>query len=376
MHYFLIAGEASGDLHAAALIAELRRRDKSARFTFLGGDLMAAAADCRPLIHYRDMAFMGFSEVLRHLRPILTNLRNTRRALAKANPDCLILIDYPSFNLKVAKTARQLGIPTYYYISPKIWAWKKWRVKQIRQYIKRVLCILPFEPQFYRDNQYNDAEYVGNPSVEEINAALAAAPSRQDFLKQHRLRDRRIIALLPGSRRGEIRCNLPIMTEVARQFPQYTIVVAGAPSIPDEFYQDLTKFAVVRDATHNLLAHAHAALVTSGTATLEAALADTPQVVCYRSNGSKLAYNLMKRVLSVRYVSLPNLIADKAIIPEMLLHECTPQLVAEQLRQITPDNDEGRANQLAGYAEMRERLGRRAAAASAADIIITDLIVK
>lgn len=374
MKYFLIAGEASGDLHAGALMQALAAADAEASFTFMGGDLMAAAAGHAPVVHYSDMAFMGFSEVLRNLGKISANLRIARQTLLNERPDCLILIDYPSFNLKVARTAARAGIPVFWYISPKVWAWKSWRVKDIRKLVDKVLCILPFEPAFYAARGYDKAIYVGNPSVEEIDAALAATGSREDFARRHRLRDNRpFIALLPGSRRGEIRCNLPVMDAVARQFPGYTIVVAGAPAIPDEIYSGLTKFAVVRDSTHKLLAHAHAALVTSGTATLEAALAGVPQVVTYRSNGSRLAYNIMKKLLKVKFVSLPNLIVSREIIPEMLLHNCTPELVTERLRAITPESSAARAAQLEGYAEMRGILGPSGAAARAASTIISSL---
>lgn len=374
MHYFLIAGEASGDLHASQLMQQLAAADPQARFTFLGGDLMADVAEHAPLIHYREMAYMGFSEVLRNLGKVRKNLATARKAVVDSKPDALILIDYPSFNLKVAETAAKASIPTYYYISPKIWAWKQWRVKAIRRLMRRVLCILPFEPDFYRAHDYGQATYVGNPSVEEIERALADTPSREEFAATHGLRaNRPFIALLPGSRRGEIRCNLPVMDAVARQFPGYTIVVAGAPAIDDSVYSGLTKFKIVRSATHELLAHAHAALVTSGTATLEAALAGVPQVVMYRSNGSKLAYNLMKRLLKVRFVSLPNLIADREIIPEMLLHFCTPQAVTERLQQLTPNNSPARAAQLEGYRQMRDILGPAGASARAASLIVNDL---
>lgn len=374
MHYFLIAGEASGDLHASQLMRELAAADPQARFTFMGGDLMAEIAEHGPLIHYRDMAYMGFSEVLRNLGKIRRNMAAARQAVVESKPDALILIDYPSFNLKVAVTAAKASVPVYYYISPKIWAWKQWRVKAIRRLVRRVLCILPFEPDFYSSHGYANATYVGNPSVEEIERALAAAPSREEFAKAHGLRDNRpFIALLPGSRRGEIRCNLPVMDAVAREFPGYIIVVAGAPSVDDSVYSGLTKFKVVRSATHELLAHAQAALVTSGTATLEAALAGVPQAVMYRSNGSKLAYNLMKRLLKVRFVSLPNLIAGREIIPEMLLHFCTPEAVAKRLRQLTPDSSPARAAQIEGYREMRAILGPAGASARAASLIINDL---
>lgn len=373
MKYMLIAGEASGDLHASRLINAISRRQPDAQFTIIGGDLMAAEAGVAPVIHYRDMAYMGFSEVLRHLGPIFRNLRTAKESLRAERPDALILADYPSFNLKVAKEAKKLNIPVYYFISPKIWAWKKWRIKSIRRLVRKMLCILPFEPQWYRENGYDGAVYVGNPSLEEMDHAIAKAPSRETFLKTNRLRDHRIIALLPGSRRGEIRCNLPVMDAVARQFPQYTIVVGGAPGIPDDFYKGLTKFTVIRDQTHSLLAHAHAALVTSGTASLEAALAGVPQVAMYRSNGSKVAYNMMKRILSVDFVTLPNLISGKAIIPEMLLHFCSTEGVAAELRALTPDNSEARARQLAGYSFMRAKLGTEDCADNAADVILTDI---
>lgn len=374
MHYFLIAGETSGDLHGGELMRRLAVQDPGARFTFLGGDRMAAAAGHDPVIHCRDMAFMGFSEVLRHLRDIRDNMRRTRAALACATPDCLILIDYPGFNLKIAKSAARAGIPVFYYISPKIWAWKKWRIRAIRRLVDTMLCILPFEEEFYKANGFSRASYVGNPSVEEINAALAVASRGPEFARAHRLRDnRRFIALLPGSRRGEIRCNLPVMDAVARRFPQYTVVVAGAPGFDDEFYSRYTRFRVVHAATYELLANAHAALVTSGTATLEAALAGVPQVVTYRSNGSKIAYNLMKRILNVSFVSLPNLIAGREIIPEMLLHMCTPDAVADRLRAITPDNAPARLAQLEGYGVMRRRLGLPGAATRAAITVINRL---
>lgn len=375
MKYMIIAGEASGDLHASHLIGALKEKDPSATFVFLGGDLMAAQAGVKPVIHFRDMAFMGFSEVLRNLKRIRRNLRTACRTLEAERPDALILVDYPSFNLKVAKAAAKAGIPCYWYISPKLWAWKQWRVKAIRRLIRKVLCILPFEPAWYAAHGYDNAVYVGNPTVEELDRAIDMACPRAEFLKRNRLRDRRIIALLPGSRRGEIRCNLPVMDAVARQFPQYTVVVAGAPGIPDDFYTGLTKFAVVRDDTHTLLAHSHAALVTSGTATLEAAVAAVPQVVLYRSNSSRLAYELMKRLLHVKYVSLPNLVNDRADVPEMLLHFCTPEAVAEELRALTPDGGPRRIEMLRAYGEMCGRLETDGAGAArnAADVITADL---
>ncbi|MDE6498613.1 MAG: lipid-A-disaccharide synthase [Muribaculaceae bacterium] len=372
MKYFLIAGEASGDLHGAQLIEALRQADPDASFAFLGGDLMAQAAGTVPVIHYREMAFMGFSEVIRHLPQVLGNLKEARRAMLQFAPDAFIPVDYPSFNFKVAKTAAKAGIPVYYFISPKLWAWKAWRIKSIKRYVRKVLAIFPFEPAWYAERGYK-ADYVGNPSVAEIDAAMARVPSREDFLKQHKLRDRPIIALLPGSRRSEVLNNLPVMIEAAHRYAQYRAVVAGAPGLDDEFYASITKLPVVRDATYPLLRHAEAALVTSGTATLEAALAGVPQVVCYRSNGSKLTHDIMKRVLKINHVSLPNIIAGRGIVPEMLLHRCTPELVTEQLTPLLRKGSEEREAQLNGYREMRRILGEQDAAATAARIITDDL---
>lgn len=368
MHYFIIAGETSGDLHGAALISALRARDSHAVFTFLGGDRMADVAGCQPLIHISRMAFMGFSEVLRNLRTISANMSAVRRALRSSRPDCLILIDYPSFNLKIAKTAKSLGIPVYYYISPKIWAWKEWRIKAIKRYVDRMFSILPFEEAFYARHGFR-IDYVGNPSVEEIDTIRPSLPSRERFLADNNLRDRPVIALLPGSRLGEIKCNLPIMADAVRRFPQYRPVIAGAPSIPDCIYSSVCDFPVLRDRTFDLLAHSRAAIVTSGTATLETALMGVPQVVVYRSNGSRLAYSIMRRLIKVDFISLPNLIADRAIIPELILHLCTPDSVAEALTPLLTDTA-ARRDMLQGYGRMRDILSDSTAADTTARLII------
>lgn len=372
MHYFISAGEPSGDLHASALIAALRRLDPDARFTFLGGDLMAEAAGVDPVIHYNRMAFMGFSEVLRNLRTIFGNMRIARRALADSKCDALILVDYPSFNLKLAKEANRMNIPVFYYIAPKVWAWKEWRVKDIRRYVRRVLSILPFE-QDYFDRKRVAATYVGNPSREEIDSRIAAMPPKEDFIRAHSLDpDRPILALVPGSRRGEIKNNLPIMDAVARRHPDLQAVIAGAPGMPIDFYRQFSDLPVLTGATFDLMCHAQAALVTSGTATLECALAATPQVVCYRANGVRLSYNIMKHLLKIKYVSLPNLIADAPIIPEMLVHLCTIDSVDAELTDILPGSP-GRQRQLDGYARLRRILGSDTAAETAASLIVNDL---
>ncbi|MCC8071282.1 MAG: lipid-A-disaccharide synthase [Bacteroidales bacterium] len=374
MIYFVSAGEASGDLHASHLMAALRQGDPKARFAFLGGDLMAAQAGRPPVVHYRDMAYMGFSEVLRHLPDVARNLRLARRLLERLRPDAVILVDYPSFNLKLAETAYKLGIPVYYFISPKVWAWKEWRVKDLRRYCRRILSILPFEVDFYRRHDM-EIDYVGNPSVAEVDERLGLlgdSSQREAWLAEHGLKKGTILALVPGSRRGEIRCNLPVMDEVARRHSYIQTVIAGAPGIEPEFYAQYSKLPVIYDVTFELMAYASVALVTSGTATLECALAGTPQVVCYRSNGSRLAYHLMKPLLSVKYVSLPNLIADQEIVPEMLLHNCTPDAVDARLRELLPGRS-ARRHQIAGYQRMRQRLGTADAASGAAHLILQDL---
>ena len=376
MHYFIIAGEASGDLHGSHLIKALRERDGAAVITFIGGDKMAAAAGGTPVIHFREMAFMGFSEVLRNLGKVASNLSKAKNALEMAAPDALILIDYPSFNLKVAAKAARLGIPVYYYISPKIWAWKKWRVRDIRRLVRCVFCILPFEPDFYKEHDYRRAFYVGNPSVAEIDADVVEALSRDEFLAKHKLRDRPLIALMPGSRRGEIRNNLPVMVAATDTFPQYRGIIIGAPGVDDSLYAacGAGNLPVVRErSAAEILTHCRAALVTSGTATLEAALTGTPQVVCYRANGSKLSYQIMDKILDVDFVSLPNLISGREVIPEMLLHNCTPELVAERLAPLLRPDSAQRIAQLDGYAAVRTALGTADAAANTAKVIVKDL---
>lgn len=371
MHYFIIAGEASGDLHGAALIKSLKSKDNDARFSFLGGDLMAKAAGDDPIIHNREMAFMGFSEVIRHLGKIGGNLKETKSQLLKRKPDCLVLIDYPSFNLKVAKTAHKAGIPVYYYISPKIWAWKEWRIKSIKRYVDRMFSILPFEVDFYKRHGY-EIDYVGNPSVEEIDCIKDKLKNRTDFLNTYKLRDRQIVALLPGSRMGEIKCNLPVMVEAMRRFPQYRAVIAGAAGIGDEVYGSMCDFPIVRDATYDLLVNSRAAIVTSGTATLETALLNVPQVVVYRSNGSKLAYKIMRRLIKVDYISLPNLIAGEEVIPELILHNCTVDNISECLAPLLADSTR-RKKQMDGYGRVRAQLGSSTAAETTAEHIICSL---
>ncbi|MCM1336145.1 MAG: lipid-A-disaccharide synthase [Candidatus Amulumruptor caecigallinarius] len=367
MHYMLSAGEASGDIHGAALVKALRELDGGASFTFLGGDAMAAAAGHAPLVHIRSMAYMGFSEVLRHLPDVRANLRTARAALSEPTrrPDALILIDYPSFNFKLAEEAARHGIPVYYFIPPKVWAWKQWRIRTLRRLCSGIYSILPFEPEFYARHGMT-VEYVGNPSVAEVDEAMTRVTPV--------VADKPILALVPGSRVGEIRCNLPVMARAAQLLAdRYTPVIAAAPGIDDALYEEIAPSVhIYRDGSLELMASAEVALVTSGTATLECALAGTPQVACYRANGSRLSYAIMERLLSVRYVTLPNLILNDEAIPEMLLHRCTPELLADEVRALAPGSP-AREAQLAAYGRMRTLLGNTPAARTAAQAILASL---
>lgn len=367
MRYFISAGEASGDLHAAGLIAALRSLDQDACFSFLGGDMMAAAAGSEPLIHIRDMAFMGFVDVALHLRTVLGNLSAARRALAEQHPDALILVDYPSFNLKLAATAHELGIPVFWYISPKVWAWKERRIRAMKRLVTCVYSILPFETEFFRARGFDRVLYVGNPSLEETDRRAAQLPSLPELKRTLGLDPGRpLLALVPGSRVGEIRDNLPVMAAVASRHPGFQVVVAGAPSVSGDTYLRYGPgLRVLWDVTFELMCAAEAALVTSGTATLECALLGTPQVALYRSSGSRLVYTIFSRILKIPYVTLPNLIAGREVIPEMLMHRCTPAAVDGELGQLLSDTPR-RRDMLRGYEVMRARLGTRAAAVTAA----------
>ena len=376
MKYMLIAGEASGDLHASDLISSIRKLDPEAEFRFFGGDLMAKAARALPEIHYEKMNVMGFSEVIRKLPQIINNLKTAKRLVKEYRPDVLILVDYPSFNLKVAKYAHGLGIKVDYFISPKVWAWKEWRVKKIKKYVDNLYSILPFEVPFFQKHGYK-VTYVGNPSVQEIDYALGHLPPRKHFVERQGLSnpEKPIIALLPGSRRGEIRNNLPGMIAAARQFPDYEYVVAAAPAVPEKFYREVAQdpgLQLVFGSTPTLLKYARAAIVTSGTATLETALIGTPQVVVYRGNGKRLTYKIMEKLLKVKYVSLPNLIVGNSVVPELLLHQCTPAGIARELAPLL-QNSPKREWQISGYKNMRRRLGNSVASDYVAEIITDSL---
>ncbi len=377
MKYFLIAGEASGDLHASHLMKSLLEQDPEAEFEFFGGNLMGQVAGKRPIIHYCDMAYMGFIEVAKHLRSILGYMKKACKSIDNFNPDAVILVDYPSFNLKIAKYAHKKGIKVHYFISPKVWVWKEWRVKDIKKYVDCMHCILPFEVEFYKKHDY-DVKYVGNPTVNEINAALLTMCDEKEFKRLNGIEDERpIIALLPGSRTKEINDNLPSMLAAAERHKDYQIVIAAAPSVnPDIYYQHIDAMAsqalLVTDSTWALVRNSRVALVTSGTATLETAMLGTPQVACYRMNGSKWMRKVYRLMLKGRFVTLPNLILDEPVIPELLLNECNVESIDGHLTALLNDGSERKA-MLDGYSRMAARLGNNDCTATAAATIVESL---
>lgn len=374
MKYFLIAGEASGDLHAAHLMQAILREDSGAEFRFFGGDRMQDVGG-RLICHYRELAYMGFVQVALHLPAILRGLRRCKSELEAWHPDALILVDYPGFNLKIARYVRRRGLcPVYYYIAPKIWAWKEHRIKAIRRDVDRLFSILPFEVDFFEGKHRYPISYVGNPSVDEVHAyrtahSAAAAP---DGLP--------VIALLPGSRRQEIADNLSRMLRAAAPVDGYRLVIAQAPAVPADFYDGLirrsgvsaARVELVRGRTFELLQHAVAALVTSGTATLETALFGVPQVVCYYMRCGRIVSLLRPYFLKVPFISLVNLIAGREVVSELVADGMTPDNVRAHLLRILPGAP-GRQTMLEGYAEMCARLGQPGAPCRAAAEIVRRL---
>jgi lipid-A-disaccharide synthase len=367
MRYYLIAGEASGDLHGSNLLRALRQEDPHAEFRAWGGDLMEAQG-AELVKHYRDLAFMGFWEVVTHLGTILSNFRLCKRDILHYQPDVLILIDYPGFNLRMARWAAARGIRVFYYISPQLWAWHSSRVRQIKQSVERLYVILPFEPDFYARYQY-EVDYVGHPLLDVVENFQAP----DNFREQHQLDDRPIIALLPGSRKQEIRRMLAGMLALSSDFPEYQFVVAGAPSQPEDFYrQFLANYPGVKlipNQTYALLSMASAALVTSGTATLETALFRVPQVVCYR--GSALSYSIARNLIQVPYISLVNLIMNKPLVTELIQHEFRRERLREELQKLLHPEFATQLKQ--GYEELHQTLGGSGASARAAKLMVQRL---
>lgn len=355
MKYYIIAGEASGDLHGSNLIKALRQTDLQAEVRAWGGDLMEAAG-ATIVKHYRDLAFMGFVEVLMNIRTIFRNLDFCKKDILQYQPDVLILIDYPGFNLRIAKWAKQKGLRIIYYISPQVWAWKENRVKTIKSCVDKMLVILPFEKAFYQKWNY-EVEYVGHPLIEVIDDFKQhAADNEINSILKLPVENAgcRIIALLPGSRKQEILKKLPIMLEVSRYFPEYLFVVAKAPGQEDSFYEEMLgnyqNVRAVQGKTYQLLIKADAALVTSGTATLETALFGVPEVVCYK--GSPVSYAIAKRVIKIKYISLVNLIMDKPVVKELIQHDLTVENLRREL-DLLLNNAEKKQQLAADYQNLR-----------------------
>ena len=376
MKYYLIVGEASGDLHASRLMLSLRQYDPDAEFRFFGGDLMTRAGGTR-VKHYRELAYMGFVPVLLHLPVIFRNMKMCKADIVRWKPDVVILVDYPGFNLSIAKFVKKnTDIPVYYYISPKIWAWKEWRIKAIKRDVKEMFSILPFEVPFYEKKHHYRIHYVGNPTAEEVdNFRNVYTETKDEFCQRNGLSAKPIIAILAGSRRQEIKDNLPSMLEAARHFADYQMVIAAAPSITESYYKKFlgdSEAKMVKTQTYELLAHSTAALVTSGTATLETALLNVPQVVCYETPVPKLIRFAFKHIIKVRFISLVNLIADKEIVQELLADRFSVRNIADELYRILPGQP-GCDRMLADYQLVRTQLGNATAPDNAARIMVGKL---
>ncbi len=362
---YIIAGEASGDLHGSNLVKQLKRQDESLVIRAWGGDLMQEAG-AEVVKHYRDLAFMGFTEVLMNLRTILNNLKQCKQDILAFDPDALILIDYPGFNLRIAKWAKKKGIRVFYYISPQIWAWKQSRVHAIKRDVDKMFTILPFEKEFY-DKYGFPVEYVGNPLLDAIEQFREKAKSPETFRQENNLTEKDIIAVLPGSRKQEISKMLPLMLQTGKFFPEYQFVIAAAPSIDKSFYREFTggydNFAFVAGQTYDLLNNSRAALVTSGTATLETALFEVPEVVCYKANAASVF--IARKLIKVDYISLVNLIMNEEIVRELIQKDLTVDNLVEELDRLLYNKkhlDKLRSQ----YAELKQRLGGGGASKRAA----------
>lgn len=373
MKYYLIVGEASGDLHASHLMEALKQEDEHAEFRFLGGDLMLAAGGTL-VKHYKDMAYMGFIPVLLHLRTIFANMKMCKKDILEWKPDVVILVDYPGFNLDIAGYLKKhTDIPVFYYISPKIWAWKEYRIRNIKRDVNELFSILPFEVDFYRKHNY-PIHYVGNPTVDEVVAYKKAHPySLESFISDNQLSGKPVIALLAGSRKQEIKDNLPDMIRAASAFPEYQLVLAGAPGIAPEYYNRFIEGMPVKlifGQTYRILQHAQAALVTSGTATLETGLFGVPQVVCYHTPLKKIIAYLRKKIIRVPYISLVNLIAGREVVKELVADTMTVGHVRGEL-DLLLNNEAYRNTMKEGYSDMAHKLGEPGAPGKAAELMVS-----
>jgi lipid-A-disaccharide synthase len=368
MKYFIIAGEQSGDLHGSNLVRELIIADKEAGIVCWGGDLMESAG-ARLLMHYKNTAFMGFVVVLKNLKKIARNLSLCKQQIKEFSPDVVILIDYPGFNLRIAKFAKESGIRVFYYISPKLWAWKEKRVEKVKKYVDRMYTIFPFETSFYKKHGM-EVEYQGNPLVDEINREIYAMPSDEELRKTMSLDGRPVIGILAGSRRHEVEAILPQMIKVVRDFPGYQFVIAGVKNLPDELYQKIIgneQLKLVKEKTYEVLHISEAALVASGTATLETALLNTPQVVCYKGDFFSMIIAWM--LIKVKFISLVNLIMDEEVVKELLGYYVNRKKIANELKLVL-QNGEKREKMLSDYVLLKQRLGAAGASARvAADIV-------
>ena len=370
MKYYIIAGEASGDMHASNLVAEIKKKDKKAEFRGYGGDLMKAQG-VDLLKHYRTMAYMGFVEVAVNLRKVLDNIAQCKKDIVDYQPDVVILVDYPGFNLRIADFAHEKGFKVFYYISPQVWAWKRRRVRKIQKSVDKMLVILPFEEEFYK--RYGvDVTYVGHPLLDEL--AKFGNGNRSMFLRRNSLGEKReIIALLPGSRKQEVKRMLPVMLKVASHFPEYQFVVAGVSSLEKSLYKGIMGKAdvfLVENQTYELLQNSSAALVTSGTATLETALFSVPEVVCYKATG--FSYHLAKWMIKVKFISLVNLIMDKEVVKELIQGDLTEDNLVKELNQLLHDGNRQR-QLLEDYEDLQDRLGNAGASEKAAEVVFEAL---
>lgn len=365
---YIIAGEASGDLHGSNLVKELKRLSPELSIRFWGGERMSKLIG-EPVKHIRDLAFMGFWEVVTNLKTITRNIRFCKEDIANFQPDCIVFIDYPGFNLRIAEWAKAKGIETHYYISPQVWAWKENRVKKIKASVDHLYCILPFEKDFYKKHAM-EVNYVGHPLLDEIAHFRQTAPSKEEFYLQNGLDDKPIIAVLPGSRKQEVLKKLPIMLNATKGFSDYQIVVAGAPILEEAFYRQVlngVEAKIIYGQTYSLLEFATAGVVTSGTATLETALFKVPQVVCYI--GNKLSYLIAKRLIKISYISLVNLIMDEEIVKELIQDECTKEMISNELKEILPFGNK-REHISLKYEELIQKLGEGGASLNVAKGIL------
>lgn len=373
MKYFLVAGEASGDLHGSNLIASLKKKDAGAEFQCFGGDLMEGQG-AKVLKHYKELAFMGFIPVLLNLRTILRNMKMCQQAILDYQPDVVILIDYPGFNLDIAKfVSKKTSIPVYYYISPKVWAWKEYRVKSFKKYVDEMFCILPFEVEYFRKHDYK-VHYVGNPTVDAIAAFREEhrEDTKERFIADNRLKEKPIIALLAGSRKQEVKDNLPSMLQSIENYTDYQAVIAGAPGLEEEYYKEYIgthDCKIIFSQTYRLLQYAETALVTSGTATLETALFRVPQVVCYKTPIPHIVYWFFKNVLTTPYISLVNLIANKTVVKELFAKFFSVKKIQEEVQKLLY-NENYKANMLADYDEIISTLGSPGASDKAAELML------